>query len=264
MVIQGGTKNKSVSQPFVSIVTVVYNSEKYLQKTIDSIKNQTDTDFEYIIIDGGSKDSTLEIIKRNNSYIDFWISENDKGIYDAMNKGIKYATGKYIWFINSGDEIFNVNTLEIIKNKKINADVFYGESQLIAEDGKFLGTRSELSTRKLPNILTWKSLQYGMSVSHQSIIFKKALIPLFNIQYKCSSDIDWVIAGLRQSKMIINTNNTLSKYLVGGFSIVNGKRCWKERFNIFSKHYGFTKTVINHLFIVGRFISFKVRGKKNY
>jgi len=113
--LEGGLRNTGKLLPFVSIVTVVYNSENLLQKTIDSIANQTETDYEYLIIDGNSTDQTIDIIKKNESKIDYWQSEPDKGLYDAMNKALAIAKGKYILFINSGDELNDANILTSIK-----------------------------------------------------------------------------------------------------------------------------------------------------
>jgi glycosyltransferase involved in cell wall biosynthesis len=105
--------NKNVEKPLISIITVVLNNEKYIQKTLDSIFKQTYKNYELIVIDGGSEDNTLNIIKKNRKKINFWISEKDKGIYDAFNKGLKYASGDYIGFVNS-DDILLPNTIKIL------------------------------------------------------------------------------------------------------------------------------------------------------
>jgi len=94
---------KSQTYPLITIITVVYNGEKYLEETIKSVINQTYPNVEYIIIDGGSTDGTLDIIKKYEDYIDYWVSEKDKGIYDAMNKGILVSNGKYLLFLNADD-----------------------------------------------------------------------------------------------------------------------------------------------------------------
>ena len=262
--IVGGTRNSGTSFPFFSIVTVVYNSEKLIQETIDSIANQSDHDYEYIVIDGNSTDATLNIIRANADKIDYWQSETDKGLYDAMNKALNIAKGKYIVFINSGDRLNNSQVLANIKSRNIDADVYFGETNLIDHLGNILGTRSELSTRKLPAKLTWKSFQKGMLVSHQSILVRTSLAPKFNTQYRCSADIDWVIAILKKSKIIVNANLTISQYLVGGYSLQNSKLAWKERFQIYLKHYGWLRTIISHFYIAIRAIIFNLRGKKNY
>ncbi len=260
----GGTRNTGIAQPFISIVTVVYNSENLLQKTIDSIACQTEKDYEYLVIDGNSTDNTLNIIRANNDKIDYWQSEPDKGLYHAMNKALDIVKGKYIVFINSGDRLNNAQVLANIKSKNTDADVYFGETNLIDDWGNILGTRSELSTRKLPASLTWKSFQQGMLVSHQSIIVRTALASKFDTKYRCSADIDWVIAILKKSKIIVNTNLIISQYLVGGYSLQNSKLAWKERFIIYLNHYGWFRTIISHIFIAIRAIIFNLRGKKNY
>ena len=108
--------NKSTNQePLVSIITVTLNSEKYLEETLKSIKNQKNKDYEVIIIDGESIDTTIEIIKRYKDLINFCLIEKDSGIYDAFNKGLKYANGKYIVFVNS-DDVLTPEALELLSN----------------------------------------------------------------------------------------------------------------------------------------------------
>ena len=109
----------SNNKPMISIITVVFNGEKYLEQTIKSIINQTYKNFEYIIIDGGSTDGTLEIIKKYEDKISYWISEKDKGISDAFNKGVMAAKGDYINFQGDGDGFLSSETLEeIFKDTK--------------------------------------------------------------------------------------------------------------------------------------------------
>jgi glycosyltransferase involved in cell wall biosynthesis len=117
---EGGlrTKNKFKKsyqlKPLISVITVVKNGEKNLKRCIESVQNQKDSNLEHIIIDGGSRDKTLDIIKKNSAKIDYWISEKDEGIYDAMNKGLMLANGKYIGILNS-DDFYKKNSLKIIK-----------------------------------------------------------------------------------------------------------------------------------------------------
>ena len=116
------------SNVLVSIITVVKNNEKYLEETIQSVQNQSYKNFEYIVIDGNSTDDSLKIIKRYDENIDFWISENDKGIYDAFNKGLDLASGKFIVFVNSDDLLTN-NAIQILKDydtKYPNIDFLFG------------------------------------------------------------------------------------------------------------------------------------------
>src|SRR5438105_14705 len=125
----------NLSFPRISIITVVYNNVANIEVTILSILNQTYKNIEYIVIDGGSTDGTLDVIKKYKDKISFWVSEKDNGIYDAMNKGIKVATGEWINFINSGDSYFDNDVLEkIMEAEYFNAtsiDVIYGNTQII-------------------------------------------------------------------------------------------------------------------------------------
>jgi glycosyltransferase involved in cell wall biosynthesis len=245
--------------PSISIITVVYNSRNDIEKTILSIQKQTFKELEYIVIDGGSTDGTIDIIHQYENVIDNWISEPDKGLYDAMNKGILLSKGKFLWFINAGDEIFEDTTLEkLFAIDCFASDIYYGETALIDENGNILGSRSQLSNRELPEKLNWKSLQIGMVVQHQSIIVRKEIAPLYNLNYKVAADIDWVINGLKNTTKIVNSRLFLSKFLTtmflgnnhgGGFSSQHYKRALKERFNIFTKHYGLVNTLYNHSYI---------------
>ena len=113
----------------ISIITVVLNNEKYLQECIDSLNIQKYTNYEHIIIDGGSTDNTIKIIKKNEDKIDFWISEKDKGIYDAFNKGMSLAKGEYIGFLNSDDIFYSKKTLNYVVEtfeKQQGLDFIYG------------------------------------------------------------------------------------------------------------------------------------------
>ena len=116
---EGGKRLKSQinqydkNNPLISIITVTYNGEKYIEETFQSVFKQTNKNFEYIVIDGGSSDNTINIIKKYDSKIDYWVSEKDLGIYDAFNKGMQLCKGEYIGFINS-DDIYEKNTIEIL------------------------------------------------------------------------------------------------------------------------------------------------------
>ena len=228
-----------MNQNKISIVTVVYNAEDHIEQTINSIINQTYQNIEYVIVDGGSTDKTLDIIKNYDKHISLWISEKDKGIYDAMNKALNLITGDYVWFMNAGDEIYSKNTVEEIFRDFSNEDVFYGKTQLIKQDGNVLKVTTT------PQSLNWKSFQFGMVVSHQSIIFKSSLISKYDLSYKIVSDQDWIINNLKKSQNIKNTNQVLSKYLLDGFSGRNFHKAWREKFVIVKKHYGYFIYLLN-------------------
>ncbi len=245
----------------ISIITVVYNRRDDLKKTIDSIRSQTSKDFEYIVIDGGSTDGTIDVIKENSDIISKYISEKDKGIYDAMNKGLNIATGEYVWFLNAGDEIYSENTLRSIFVNNENADVYYGDVMYIDING------NELEKRKLkrpPDNFSYKSMLYGMVVIHQSFIVRRSLAASYNIVYKYCADIDWMINSLRKCRSVINTHQILSKFQIGGYSKKNIIPSNKERFRVLVKHFGLTKVLFSHVVLSIRFLKYFFTSKEKY
>ncbi|TLX70935.1 glycosyltransferase [Labilibacter sediminis] len=244
--------------PKVSIITVVYNGQSTLEATIKSVAQQGYSNIEYIIVDGNSTDSTVDIIKANSLVVTTWISEPDKGIYDAMNKGIDLATGDYLWFMNSGDEIAHPNVLENIFKQNANADIYYGETVMIDEKGIEIGNR-RLST---PEHLSWKSFKKGMLVSHQSFIVKKSLVSHYNLKYNFSADFEWCLLAMKKAHLIENTHLVLSRFLDGGITKQNIVPGLKERFRIMVHNYGLASTLYQHIFICIKFFSFLLKHKR--
>jgi len=246
-------------KPLISIITVVYNSERFIENTLKSIINQTYSNVEYIIIDGGSDDGTIEIIKRYEKYISKWISEKDNGLYDAMNKAIEMVSGDYLWFINSGDEIYTENILNDFFSKlNYLPDVIYGETEIINFKGQSVGMRRHSAPKKL----SWRSLRFGMKVCHQSILVKKDLIEPYNTKYNYSSDFDWVIRMLKKSESIYNAKLILSKFMEGGLTKKSMVPGLKERFHIMKKYYGLIPTIFNHFLIGTRLSFFYLKNKR--
>ena len=243
----------------LSIITVVFNSKSVLENTIKSITEQEYKDVEYIVIDGGSTDGTIDIIKKYKNFISVWISEPDKGIYDAMNKGLKKATGDYVWFLNAGDEIYSPDTLSFIDTLENDADAYYGEVEYIDEDGKNLGTRT---LKKPPENLSWRNLDKGMVVSHQSIIVKRDKAVYYSLEYKYCSDIDWMIRTLKNCQIILNTKKILSKFLIGGYSKKNIIDSNRERYKILRKHFSLSKVLKSHVYLTMKFLKYYFTNKK--
>jgi hypothetical protein len=133
-------------------------------------------------------------------------------------------------------------------------DVLYGETMLVDENDTKLGIRSEKTTRVLPKKMTHFSMIKGMVVCHQSFIPQRSLAPAYNLKYRFSADIDWVISCLKNASSIHNCNAILSNYLVGGISAQNQKSGWKERWGIYVVHYGFVYTVLAHIYIAFRYL----------
>lgn len=255
----------SENLPLVSLITVTYNAGKYLERTIQSVISQKYPRIEYIIIDGKSTDNTLEIIKKYEKHLSNWISEPDAGLYDAMNKGQKLATGEYLWFMNAGDRIFSENTLqEIFDNQPNDADVYFGEAEFHNLEDEYLGLRSDVMPFRLPEKLHWKSLQRGMVVCHQAFLVKRKISPEYDLNHSYCADVDWVIRCLKRAKDIIHTHQILAVYLQGGYSRKFLLNSLLDRFKVLSRHYGFFKTVFNHFFILLRSIQFILFKRKTY
>lgn len=247
-----------MNNPKISIITVVYNGEDTILKTIKSIENQSYKNIEYIIIDGKSKDRTVEIIKKEISSVDIFVSEPDDGLYDAMNKGLERATGDYVWFINSGDEIASEKVLETIFSEDEIFDIYYGDTMITDENGNEIGTRR----LKPPKNLNWKSFKNGMVVSHQSIIIKRKITKNYDIKFRFSADFDWVLYALKQTNSIKNCNIIMSKFLDGGLSKQNILPGLKERYKIMKNYYGLISTIYTHFILAFKLIIFYVKYKR--
>lgn len=233
--------------PKFSIITVTYNAGNVLEDTIQSVITQTYKNVEYIIVDGKSTDGTMDIVNRYREHIHTIVSEPDKGLYDAMNKGIDLATGDYLCFLNAGDELHEDDTLQLIvhslNGEKELPDVIYGETAIVDEEGHFLRMR-RLST---PEHLTWKSFQHGMLVCHQAFMPRRDLAVKYNLKYRFSADFDWCIRIMKKSRVLHNTHLTIIDYLNEGMTTRNHKASLKERFHIMCHHYGTASTIMRHM-----------------
>lgn len=242
----------------LSVITIVYNNVRDIERTLRSVLGQTYSPIEYIVVDGGSTDGTLEIIQKYADRITKLISEPDEGIYDAMNKGLAAATGDYVLFMNSGDEIYDSFTVGKIFATAANADIYYGETELYDDNWQRVGMRRH----SVPEKFTWKSFKYGMNISHQAIYVKRSIAPLYDRQFQLSADVDWVIKTAKKSNKIINTKQIVAKYLIGGMSQKRHRQSLKERFIILSRHYGLIPNCINHVVILFRLLAYTFRHGK--
>jgi glycosyltransferase involved in cell wall biosynthesis len=244
--------------PRISIITVVFNGEKVLERTIQSIHTQTYRNLEYIIIDGASNDGTLELIKQHQEVVNKWKSEPDRGLYDAMNKGLAMASGDYVLFLNAGDQFYKDQTLEKVFSDGVKADVLYGETLIVDPEGKEIGMRR----LKTPEVLSWKSLMNGMLVCHQSFIVRRSISPQYELRYKIAADYAWMLECLKRAKTIVNTHMIISRFLEGGMNKSNIPTALKERFYIMASHYGWLRTLIMHVLIGLRFIWFVIKNRR--
>lgn len=211
-----------------SIIVVTLNTKNDFLKTIKSIKKQTFKNFEIIIVDGKSTDGTVGIIKKlKNKKIKF-IIEKDKGIYDAMNKGVKYSTGNWVIFLNSGDMFFNNNILsKIYKNNISNHDILFGDTIV---DNKFFNYHIKAQTFSKNTKL--------MPFCHQSTIIKKNVFINFNfsLKYKIAADFDFFLKCYSKQKKFFNLNFSISKIKAGGLSDINRDKVYEENIQILKKN----------------------------
>lgn len=241
-------------QPNFSIITVTFNAESFLERTILSVLEQTYPRVEYIVVDGASKDGTQAIIERYDKRISRWISEPDKGLYDAMNKGMKMATGDYLCFLNAGDMFYEPETLQkmvdSIQSQSELPDVLYGHTVLVDESGHF----KRMRRLEPPEELNWKSFRQGMLVCHQAFFAKRIIAVDYDLNFRYSADQDWCIRTMKKADNLFNTHLTLIRYLEEGMSTRNRKESLMERFHIMVKHYGWFSTIVHHFWFVIRAI----------
>jgi len=250
--------------PKVSIITVAYNCAPLIERTLASVAGQTYPNIEYIVVDGASTDGTTDVIKAFRAHIDHFVSEPDRGIYDAMNKGLRLATGDYVWFVNAGDTIHRPDTLEqIMARADANTDVLYGEVLLTDDSGHIIGSRSDRTTQKTPHNLTWKSLKYGMVVSHQAFIARRAIAPPY-MEGNLAADIDWVIRILKRARRTHFVPVPFALYLMGGTSKKRHLQSLKDRYKVLRTHYGTVPNLIHHLYITLRAVRAHLTGKAKY
>jgi glycosyltransferase involved in cell wall biosynthesis len=239
---KGITKQSKENIPLITVVTVVRNCEKMLEETILSVINQTYNNIEYIIIDGGSTDCTLDIIRKYEDKIDYWISEPDDGVYYAMNKGIDLATGDWLNFMNSGDSFYSKTVLQnVFETESMDADIIYGDTLRIYYFGPFIEKARPIND----------SMKKRMPFIHQSSFVKTKLMK------KCKFDETYRICGDRQffcdcyannkkfiyypliiavydSKYGISSNNyLLVEYELARINGIEKKITWKIKYRVY-------------------------------
>ena len=242
----------------ISIITVTYNAASVLKRTLDSVKAQSWQQIEHLIIDGASKDETVsmaETYKAQCPYEVVILSEPDKGLYDAMNKGLRLATGDYLVFLNAGDTLHAANTLEtIVRSAQPLPGVLYGDTAITDEQGNFL----HLRRLRPPKKLSWKSFRQGMLVCHQAFYALTDIaknLP-YDPRYRYSADVDWCIRVMKEAQKrqlpLVNTQAILADYQEEGQTTIHHRDSLKERFDVMRRHYGLFTTVIMHVWFVFR------------
>lgn len=237
-----------MNSPKITIITVVYNGVKELEKTIKSVINQSYKNIEYIIIDGGSNDGTVDLIKNYNSNITYWISEKDLGIYDAMNKGIKQANGDWIYFLNCGDCLIKNETINIIfqNYKQDEADIIYGDIVYVYSFGHY---------KAIPLPLSQFKNQFP--IYHPACFIKACVLKknLFNLKYRIAADFE-LLRRLYYSKFIFKyTPEIISIFdSESGISSTRHLQLYSEVLDITEK----SKTFFGYLQIIKLYIKIKV------
>lgn len=255
-----------------TVVTITYNAEAVLQRTLDSVFAQTYKGVEHLIIDGASKDRTLALVeaykqKSDESETEHKViiqSEPDHGIYDAMNKGLTQASGDYIVFMNAGDCFPQADTLEqVVHRCKLTElptaelpGVLYGNTDVVDGDGHYLHPR-----RLQPPVkLTWRSFRQGMLVCHQAFYARTDIAKnlQYDTRYRFSADVDWCIRVMRETERmglpLYNIGIVVANYLDEGATTKNHKASLRERYLVMQRHYGVVQTFLLHCWFVVRAI----------
>ncbi|MGY0156507.1 glycosyltransferase family 2 protein [Edwardsiella tarda] len=218
----------------ISVITVCFNAAENLEKTIKSVISQTYEDIEYIIVDGGSTDTSLKILNRYNDHIDLIITEKDEGIYDAMNKGVSVSTGEFVIFMNAGDVFFDANAIMdlYLYSNNANADIIYGDHITDLNDKQYRSFAKPLN-----------KIKYGMIFNHQSCMVKKTILTSHPFKTSIlSADYDFFYNAYLNKMVFLYVNRPIAIYDAFGLSSKNKGKIYKEwmrtsltnKFNIFS------------------------------
>ena len=247
--IHGGLRTKNLFKqttkdiPLVSIITVVYNGDRYIEETIKSVLAQIYKNIEYIIVDGGSTDSTLNIIRNYENKIDYWISEPDYGIYDAMNKGIKLCNGEVIKLINADDLLAESSVIQAmdVYNSRVNSDSEF-----------FISSYLDIIDDKSNYIATWKEkgfTKYFKPFYHPSWFIPTKLYSkygLYDLQYSISSDYEYFLRLTQRNVEMVMLNKPLASFRVDGAS--SGFSGVFQVLEINKKYFSLTRSVYVFVF----------------
>ena len=247
-----------------SIVTITFQAEQVVQLTLDSVLAQSYPDIEHLIVDGASTDGTLALVEAYsrrseadaNGHTVVVLSEPDKGIYDAMNKGLRMATGDYIVFLNAGDYFPESDTLMKVAERATDRPaVIYGDTAIVDDKGQFL----HLRRLRPPKVLSWRSFRQGMLVCHQAFYARLDLareIPYDHEHYKYSGDVDWCIrvmkAAAQQKLPLRFVEAVIVNYTEEGATTRHHRESLRERYQVMCRHYGRISTLFMHLWFAVR------------
>ncbi|MDE6272674.1 MAG: glycosyltransferase [Muribaculaceae bacterium] len=244
--------------PLFSIITITFNAASTLPPTLESVGSQTYQNFEHIIVDGASADDTIAVARRLGRSDLRIVSEPDKGLYDAMNKGLRLARGKYVIFLNAGDAFASPVTLSQYADASDNydPDIIYGDTLIVNEDRQIVRERH----LRVPERLTVDSFSNGMLICHQAFCVKRDLAPEYDMGYRFSADYDWTIKCISRTEpaKCVNLHCVVIHYLDDGMTEKNKKASLLERFDIMKKHYGLCIALSRHFSFVPRAIARKL------
>ena len=255
----------------ITYVTITYNAASVLQRTLDSVLSQDYPDITHLIVDGASTDGTLDIINdyveqsnaADNGHKVLVMSEPDKGIYDAMNKGLRSLDGDYVCFLNAGDFLPSPDTVsrivEMVNGQwsMVNGQfpaVLYGDTDIVDENGHFLHHRRLAP----PEHLTWKSFRQGMLVCHQAFYARTdfAIATPYDQQYRYSADVDWCIrvmkAAAKENVPLLNLHMVVVNYTQEGQTTRHHRESLFERYRVMNRHYGYLQTFFMHCWFIIR------------
>ena len=250
----------------ITYVTITYNAEKVLQRTLDSVLSQDYPEIVHLIIDGASTDGTLpmvnDYIERSNAagtgHLVQVTSEPDEGIYDAMNKGLRSLDGDYVCFLNAGDFLPAPDTVSSIAQQVAEAGmmpaVLYGDTDIVDGEGRFLHHRRLAPPEKL----TWKSFRHGMLVCHQAFYARTdfAIATPYDQQYRYSADVDWCIrimkAAAKENVPLLNLHMVVANYTEEGQTTIHHRESLMERYRVMECHYGRISTFLMHCWFAVR------------
>lgn len=252
-----------------SIITITYNAEAFLPRTVESVLSQHYRDIEHIIIDGASTDSTISVAQdymqrsyvAQNGHEVRIVSEPDNGLYDAMNKGLRQASGDYICFLNAGDFFPNANVLDTIVSRSLTGKsrqqlpaVIYGDTDIVDNDGNFLRHRRLAPPRNL----TWRSFRKGMLVCHQAFYARLDIartVP-YDTRYRYSADVDWCIRVMKEAERmgagLAYVDSVVVNYTQEGQTTKHHRDSLKERYRVMQCHYGAFTTALMHAWFAVR------------
>lgn len=229
----GFCDDEFIEKPLVTIVTVVFNGASCLEKTIQSVLNQSYHNVEYIVIDGGSADGTVDIIKSHQNRIKYWESNSDSGIYDAMNKGIRIASGEWINFLNAGDVFYSPDVLfNIFNNKKYTEQILYGDLNVVYKK----------RAQRLRRYGKINPILYAMPICHQTMFVKSEWLKKypFNLVYAYASDFDNLCKILKHGGNIKKVPEIIASIDAGGVSDTQRHQVYTEYKKISGEYYGYS------------------------